>query len=267
MKKNVSNTFFIDLEGNEKEEEIIAQLLAFELSWTFGDTMMFPSARNEFLTKIQEVWKHNFLIQSVTPEKEKTIAYGNFHDLQKPGAKFIYSKQTTEDFKGIVSQLITKLKLDSEKSTNYLRAYLESPGFIRLVYKISRLFVVRNSHILLIGPPRASARELIQLAWLVYPSTILFEPEVRIMHDVVAFRNSFKSAMIITVRQDRDVVFFYDSNHQDDCVYIDYIGLYMTLFDNDSIEIFDQSFWSELIEAQRELMSEQGIQKNILNFI
>jgi len=60
------------------------------------------------------------------------------------------------------------------------------------------------------------------------------------MHDVVKFRSSFKSALILTVRQDRDVVFIYDSNHLDDQVYIDYMSIYMTLFDNDSIEIFDQ---------------------------
>lgn len=40
---------------NEKEEEVIAHLLAFELSCTFGDRMMFPSVKNEFLLKIQEV--------------------------------------------------------------------------------------------------------------------------------------------------------------------------------------------------------------------
>lgn len=220
---------------------------------------MSPSARNDFLSKIQEVCKHNFLIQSVTPEKEKQIAYGNFHDLLKPNAKFIYSKQTAEDFKGVISQLIIKLKLDSEKSTNYLRAYLESPGFVRLVYKIARLFVVRNSHIWLVGPPKTSARELVQLACLVYPSTILFEPEVRIMHDIVKFRSSFKSAMLLTVLHDRDVVFLYDSNHWDDQTYVDYMSIYMTLFDKDSIEIFDQQLWNDLVEAQRKLIAKQGI--------
>lgn len=40
---------------NEKEEEVIAQLLAYELSNIFGDRIMFPSVKTEFLSKIQEV--------------------------------------------------------------------------------------------------------------------------------------------------------------------------------------------------------------------
>lgn len=41
--------------NNEKEEEVISQLLAYELSTTFADRIMFPSVKNDFLLKVQEV--------------------------------------------------------------------------------------------------------------------------------------------------------------------------------------------------------------------
>lgn len=127
----------------------------------------------------------------------------------------MYSKHLSDEFKGLAAQLIKKLKLDSEKSKNYLHAYLEAPGVIGVVYKIARLFVVRNSHICLVGLPRAGGREYLQLACLVYPNTVLYEPAVRITGDIVAFRKAFKSAMLLAVRFDKDVVFYYDVNHLD----------------------------------------------------
>lgn len=53
------------------------------------------------------------------------------------------------------------------------------------------------------------------------------------MHDIVKFRSSFKSALLMAVRHDRDVIFLYDSNHLDDPIYLDYLSVYMTLFDHD----------------------------------
>jgi len=44
-----------DATNNEKEEEVITQLLAYELSTTFADRMMFPSIKHDFLLKVQEV--------------------------------------------------------------------------------------------------------------------------------------------------------------------------------------------------------------------
>jgi hypothetical protein len=44
-----------DAAAKEKEEEVIAQMLAFELASTFGERIMFPSLKNEFMLKIQEV--------------------------------------------------------------------------------------------------------------------------------------------------------------------------------------------------------------------
>ena len=60
------------------------------------------------------------------------------------------------------------------------QAYLGAPGVLRHVYKISRLIVIKNSHLLLVGPPRACGREIVQLSTLIYPDTILYEPDVKI---------------------------------------------------------------------------------------
>ena len=135
-----------------------------------------------------------------------------------------------------------KLKLDAEKSCGYLQAYLESPGILRHVYKISRLIVIKNTHILLVGPPRACGREILQLSTLIYPETVLFEPEVKIQNDIISFKNSFRDAMLQVIETDKDILFLYDTNHLDDPVYVDYIYNYIDLFERDSIEIFDKGF-------------------------
>lgn len=54
---------------NDKEEDVIAKLLAFELANIFGDRIMSSQNREEFLNKIQEVCKHNFLIPDITADK------------------------------------------------------------------------------------------------------------------------------------------------------------------------------------------------------
>ena len=48
--------------------------------------------------------------------------------------------------------------------------------------------------------------------------------------------------MLKAVLSDKDILFFYDTNHIDDPVYIDYIYNYLSLFDRDSIEMFDKEF-------------------------
>lgn len=241
---------------NEKEEEVIAHLLAYELSCTFGERIMFPSIKNEFLLKVQEVCKHNFLIPNVTPNKIRSIAYGNFHELHKQPSSFVYSKYNSSEFKSIASQLTRRLKLDSENAKGYLQAYIESPGVLSIVYKIARLLLVKNSHICLVGPPRMHAREYLQLACLVYPDTDLFEPEVKPNNDIVAFKNSFKSAILKTVRQNKDMVFHFDKSHINDQVYLDCISNYINMFDRDSIDMFDQELCDKLIQAQKEYMNE-----------
>ena len=249
-----------DATAKDKEEVVIAQMLAFELSNTFGDKIMFPSVKNEFMLKVQEVWKHNFLIPNISPPLIKSLVYGNFHELQKQPSSFVYKKYSSEEFKSMAKELSKGLKLDSEKSWGYLQAYLESPGVLRHVYKISRLLVTKNSHIILVGPPRACGREILQLATLIYPDTFLYEPEVKISDDIIGFKESFRSAMIQAVKTDKDIVFYYDTNHIDDPVYVNYMSNFMKLFDRDSIETFDREFCDQLISAQKEYMELQIVQ-------
>ena len=105
-----------DATVGEKEEVVIAQMLAFELSSTFGDRIMFPTTKNDFLLKIQEVCKHNFLIPSISPSKIKSFVYGNFHELHKQPSSFVYKKYSTGEFKGMAKEISKGLKLDTEKS-------------------------------------------------------------------------------------------------------------------------------------------------------
>lgn len=105
-----------DATVGEKEEVVIAQMLAFELSCTFGDRIMFPTVKNNFLHKIQEVCKHNFLIPSISPSKIKSLVYGNFHEFKKQPSSFVYKKYSSEDFKGMAKDLTKRLKLNTEKS-------------------------------------------------------------------------------------------------------------------------------------------------------
>ena len=73
-------------------------------------------------------------------------------------------------------------------------------------------------------------------------NTVLFEPNVRINNDVIAFRNSFRKSMVLCVKTKNDVVFSIDDNHIDDIIYLDYIANFLSLFDSDSIELFDYEF-------------------------
>jgi hypothetical protein len=123
-----------------------------------------------------------------------------------------------------------------------LKAYLQVPGFIRHVYRLARLIVTKNSHIIMVGLPRMCGRELLQLATLVYPGTILHEPEVKMSRDIIAFKKDFKAALLLTIRSNENVMFLYDTNHTDDPVYVDYLANYIRLFDKDSIEMFDKEF-------------------------
>jgi hypothetical protein len=245
---------------NEKEEEVISQLLAYELSTTFADRIMFPSVKNDFLLKIQEVWKHNFLIPSISPTKIKSITYGNFHELHKQPSSFVYSKHVSSEFKQLAAQINKKLKLDTEKSCGYLKAFLETPGVIRKMYKIARLLVLKNSHLCIVGSPRANGREILQLATLVYPDTKLWEPEVKLANDIMGFKDAFKNALLGWISENKDVVFLYDTNHLDDQLYVDYMANFINLFDKDWIEIFDQEFSEQLIETQKKYMDEESKQ-------
>jgi len=79
--------------------------------------------------------------------------------MHKQPSSFVYSKHESSEFKAIAAQINKKLKLDSEKSCGYLQALLEAPGVLRIVYKIARLIVLKSSHLILVGPPRANYRE------------------------------------------------------------------------------------------------------------
>ena len=122
---------------NDKEEYVIAKLLAFELANIFGDRIMSSQNREGFLNKIQEVCKHNFLIPDITAEKINNLCYGNSHDLYKQPSKFIYSKNKPEDFSEIISQIKKKFKADMKHRNiivnNFLEAFLEIPGSLRLI--------------------------------------------------------------------------------------------------------------------------------------
>lgn len=61
-------------------------------------------------------------------------------------------------------------------------------------------------------------------------------------NDIISFKNSFRNAMLQAVETDKEILFFYDTNHLNDPIYIDYINNYLNLFDRDSIEIFDKEF-------------------------
>lgn len=238
------------LAEHEKEEDVIAQLLAFELSSTFGDRIQSPSIRTDFHNKIQEVCKHNFLIPDITADKIGNLSYGNFHDLHKIPSKFVYSKNKPEEFKEIVAKIKKKFKSEMKGKkaprNNYLEAFLDIPGSVRFIYKIARLIESSNSHILLIAPPGTGGREYLQLACLVNSTNtndcILYEPNVRISNDVVEFRSCFRKSMLLCIKSRSDLIFYIDDNHIDDILYFDYIANFLTLFDNDSIEMFDYEF-------------------------
>lgn len=250
---------------NEKEEGIIAKLLAFELSNIFGDRIMNPQLRNEFLTRIQEVCKHNFLVSDVTADKINELCYGNFHELYKQPSNFVYTKNKPEDFPEIINQIKKKFKADLKSKNliinSYLEVFLEIPGALRQIYKIARLIKAKNSHICLIGPPGAGTREYLQLACLISSTNnqtaILFEPNVRYSVDVIKFRNDFRKAMVLAVKTKNEVSFLIDDTHIDDIIYFDYVANFLTLFDNDSIELFDHEFCQELIKTQRQVNDEE----------
>lgn len=128
---------------------------------------------------------------------------------------------------------INKLKLDTDKSCGYLKAFLDTPGVIRNVYKIARLIVLKSSHLCIVGYPRMSGREILQLATLVFPDTELYEPEVKLANDIMGFKDSFKKAILRSVSENKDIVFLYDTNHLDDQLYIDYMANFINLFDKD----------------------------------
>ena len=88
--------------------------------------------------------------------------------MYKQPSKFIYSKNKPEDFDEIISQIKKKFKADMKHKNivvnNFLEAFLEIPGSLRLIYKIARLIKARNSHIMLVAPPGSGKREYLQLA-------------------------------------------------------------------------------------------------------
>ena len=87
------------------------------------------------------------------------MVYGNFHELHKQPSSFVYAKYTSKDFSSMAAQLNKHLKLDSERACGYLHAYLEAPEVLKMSYKISRLYVTKNSHVMLVGDPRLCGRE------------------------------------------------------------------------------------------------------------
>ena len=60
--------------------------------------------------------------------------------------------------------------------------------------------------------------------------------------DIIGFKKSFKTALLLSVSTNKDIVFLYDTNHLEDQVYLDYMANFINLFDRDSIEVFDQEF-------------------------
>lgn len=90
-----------------------------------------------------------------------------------------------------------------------------------------------------------------------YPDTELLEPEVKLANDIMAFKKSFKSAMLKSVSQNKDIIFLYDSNHVHDQLYVDFLANFINMFDRDSIEVFDKEFCHDLVAAQKESMENQ----------
>jgi hypothetical protein len=145
------NDVFGERAKGRKEEEAMAEIFCYEAMRTFGDRIMRPKARVNFLNKLDEICKKEFRWDRDRYDAKflESLVMGNYHD--KPAESHIKMVSLTneEDIENAKDLIHTKITNNS--GNQMLSLILDSPSGLGDLYRVSRTIFKEQQHVVLVG--------------------------------------------------------------------------------------------------------------------
>ena len=120
---------------DQREEDVIANVVLYEVFRNYADRIYKPQDRLQFAQKAVEVFRQEFQMKDSDVKYIDRMIIGNFHERQTSSySKFVNNTDKKERVKDMIIQKI------AEKSNNhFLASILDTPNGIQDVFKLSRI--------------------------------------------------------------------------------------------------------------------------------
>jgi hypothetical protein len=133
-----------------REEDAIADIFCYEAMRCFGDRIMRPSFRTEFMGKLSEICQKEFLCdKNYSPSYIENLTLGNYH-IREPKAPMKMMNVSAPHLRLAATQMILE-KCNSLTGNQILQSLLDAPTGLSDLYRISRILFKEKQHLTLIG--------------------------------------------------------------------------------------------------------------------
>lgn len=124
-----------DVPKGQKEEDIVANMMMYEIMRMWGDRIHKGSVRTLMLQKLVECFKQEFIGgSSITVQAVEGVVLGNYHDkLPTASAKHAQVSNIT------AVRDIIRSKIKKSSNNQFLEVFLEAPTSVKDIFRISRI--------------------------------------------------------------------------------------------------------------------------------
>lgn len=252
--QNSMHTEASDVFGNSdpkrREEDAIADIFCYEAMRCFGDRIMRPGFRTEFLGKLAEICQKEFLCsKNYSASYIENLILGNYHS-RDPKEPMKMTNVSAPHQRIEATQAILE-KCNSLSGNQLLQSLLDSPTGLNDLYRISRILFKEKQHLTLIGLSGTSKHELIQLCTLINQN-VCFEIDTPCYGKPVQFANAFKTALVAAAKLSHvPVIILINDTQLRDPVYFDYIFNFMQNYAHfEEFMLFDKDLCDRFAAAE-----------------
>jgi hypothetical protein len=156
---NRRNESYELMRSDRREEDALADLFCYEAMRTFGDRIMRPSTRNDFMTKLSDICIREFLCnKQYSPAYIDQLVLGNYH-IREARAMIKLTNMTNPRLKNHAVRLIQE-KCKMFTGNQLLHFIVDIPSGLNDLFKVSKMFFKEGKSSVLIGNSGSGKAEL-----------------------------------------------------------------------------------------------------------
>ena len=254
--------------SSRREEDALADIFCYEAMRCFGDRIMRPKPRSDFIAKLADICQKEFLCDSryYTSEYIGSLVLGNYHVREaKAHVKLMnltlfsgLARVPEQDGGGGVRLVTVKqksVKVVQEKTRTFtgnqlLQTLLDMPTGLNDLFRISRIYFKDGQNLAIVGLAGSGKHELLQLS-AILNDVIILEVNVPCFGQPLKFVKAFKDALKTVAKVNQPTVLQISETQLRDPVYFDYVYTYLSsIVRMDECVLFDEEFKSELAEIE-----------------
>jgi len=232
-----------------REEDALADIFCYQAMRCFGDRMMRPKARADFINKLSDICLKEFLCASFyNAQYIDSLVLGNYAVLEaKQHVKLcnvyggVYRVNTVQQIQKKVQQF---------SGNQLLLTLLDIPTGLADLYRISRIYFKEGQHLVIVGLAGSGKHELVQLSAILNDVMVL-ELNVPCFGQPLKFVKAFKDALKSVAQLNQHAVLQLSETQLRDPIYFDYVYTFMSsIVRLDEFVLFDEEFKGELAQIE-----------------